>query len=120
MKTVNFSKVGFYVGAGVALILFMLVWLLPVSYFSGVLGSKVGKYILADLQGIFAGIFMLIGVISSGFIFLAAGGFTGWIGGTVIDKFKKHESSADESIRETGKTSSASGLSGDHADGHTY
>lgn len=120
MKTVNFSKVGFSVGGGIALILFMLVWLLPVSYFSGVLGAKLGKYILADLQGIFAGIFMVIGVITSGFIFLAIGGFTGWVGGTVIDKVKKSESSADESIRERGKTSSSSGLSGDHADGHTY
>jgi len=89
MKKVSITKLGFYFGGITALIIYLLVWLLPVAYFAGALGSKFGKYLFADFHVLIAGIFVLAGIVVSGSLFCTLGGIFGWFCGTVIDSIKK-------------------------------
>jgi hypothetical protein len=86
--TVNFAKIGFYVGAGVGLILFVLALLLPVSYLGGVLGSKLEQYIFGNPHGGLVGLSMVVGVLVAGLLFSAGIAFTGWLGGMVVDTLR--------------------------------
>jgi hypothetical protein len=111
MRKVSITKLGSYFGGITALIIYVLVWLLPVAYFSGALGSKVGKYLFADFYVLITGIFILTGVVVSGSLFCTFGGIFGWFCGTVIDSIKKkkghsqvHTTNIQKSPNEIGGT----------------
>ncbi|GEM_PF-4722702 len=89
MRTVNFPKIGSYLGAMGALIIYLLVWLLPVSYLTGVVGTNIGKYIFGNANIIVTAISMIIGIIVASSLFIALGFIFGWICGTIIDSLKK-------------------------------
>ncbi len=90
------SKKMTYMGAGIGLVLFALIGLLPGS----LLGGAMGLNIVGTLFGypVSAGILersivalsMLMGVMISGIIFVVGCSITGWLVGTVIDTVKAH------------------------------
>jgi hypothetical protein len=91
MKTGNFAKKGLYTGAGIGLVLFAIIGLLPSSFIGGVLGLKIAGYIFGTPLGmeliprILVGLSMLLAVLVTGFVFVVGISITGWMAGTLAD-----------------------------------
>jgi len=85
---VSYAKVGTYIGAGIGLLLFVVVWMLPVSYIGGVSGSRVQEYISGSSQGIISAAIMALIVLASGLFVTSVTAVAGWIGGTAVGALK--------------------------------
>ncbi|RJQ22812.1 MAG: hypothetical protein C4560_01860 [Nitrospiraceae bacterium] len=96
MKTGETAKKGLYVGAGAGLVLFALIGLLPGSFIGGAVGLSVAGSIFGIPVGaqlmprIVVGIFMVLGVMTAGLVFVAGSSLAGWLAGYVIDAIR-HE-----------------------------
>ena len=110
MKTGNFARVGFYAGGGAAMLLFLAVWMLPIAYLAGALGSA----IFGSTQIALIGLSMVIGVLVAGIFISVGGALTGWVAGVSIDAMKA--SIAAQIVKSRQKQASESGIawSGDN------
>ncbi|MDP2278499.1 MAG: hypothetical protein Q8K51_09780 [Nitrospirota bacterium] len=94
MKTGEMAKRGLYIGAGVGLVLFALIGLLPGSFIGGVLGLKIASAIygtpvgIALLPRLIVGASMLFGMVISGIVFVIGASLIGWLAGYVVDAVK--------------------------------
>ncbi len=94
MKTGSFAKKGLYTGAGVGLILFAIIGLLPSSFIGGVLGLKIAGHIFGTPIGMelvprmLVGLSMVLAVLVTGFVFVAGISIIGWMAGTLVDTAK--------------------------------
>lgn len=94
MKTGSFAKKGLYVGAGMGLIMFAIIGLLPSSFIGGVLGLKIAGQIFGTPLGMelvprmLVGLSMVLAVLVTGFVFVVGIAITGWLAGTVADTIK--------------------------------
>lgn len=84
MKTQNFSRLGFQVGASVGTLVFLLIGLLPAAYLSGFYGSKISEYLFGNAQALMVGLVMVFGVALAGALYLSGFGLIGWLSGRVI------------------------------------
>lgn len=92
MKTKdNIAKKGLYIGAGIGLLMFAIIGLLPSSFIGGVLGLKLAGHIfgtplgMAVLPRIVVGISMVLGVLVTGLVFVVGLSLIGWLLGQVVD-----------------------------------
>jgi len=110
MKTGNFARIGFYAGGGAAMLLFLVVWILPISYLAGALGSE----IFGSTHIVLIGLSMVIAVLVAGIFFSVGGALTGWFAGVSIDAMKV--SIAAQIVKSRQKQAGASGIawSGDN------
>ncbi|MGO9379205.1 MAG: hypothetical protein ACLPN1_09480 [Dissulfurispiraceae bacterium] len=94
MKTGNLARKGLYTGAGIGLIMFAIIGLLPSSFIGGVLGLKIAGNIFGTPLGmelvprIVVGLSMVLAVLVTGFVFVVGISITGWLAGTVADTIK--------------------------------
>lgn len=93
MKT-EIAKKGLYVGAGAGLVLFALIGLLPGSFIGGAVGLSVAGSMFGIPVGehlmprMIVGLFMVLGVMVAGVVFVVGGSLTGWSIGYLIDLVK--------------------------------
>lgn len=91
MKTRAMAEKMAYIGAGVGLVLFAVIGLLPGSFLGGVLGLNIAGSIYgmpltsALMPRIIVGLSMLLGVLVSGVIFISVSTVAGWLIGHVVD-----------------------------------
>ena len=94
MKTGNFGRKGLYTGAGLGLIMFAIIGLLPSSFIGGVLGLKIAGQIFGTPLGMeliprmLVGLSMVLAVLVTGFVFVVGISITGWLIGTLADTVK--------------------------------
>lgn len=85
------AKRGLYIGIGAGLVLFAVIGLLPGSFLGGVIGLNIAGMIFgtpvtgAIIPRLIVGIFMLLGVMVSGLVFVVGCGTLGWLIGTIVD-----------------------------------
>lgn len=85
------SQKGMYVGAGVGIMLFALIGLLPGSFIGGAIGLSIATHIFGGPLGtsllprIIVGAAMVFGVLLSGLLFLVGASSVGWLIGYIID-----------------------------------
>ncbi len=98
MKTKNaLAKRGLYIGAGIGLVLFAIVGLLPSSFIGGVLGLKIAGHIFGLPLGtavaprFVVGVFMVLGVLVTGLVFVVGLSLIGWAGGTVAQALRERK-----------------------------
>ncbi|MCX8031466.1 MAG: hypothetical protein N3A59_07825 [Thermodesulfovibrionales bacterium] len=84
----NYSRIGFYAGTIVGLIIFVTIWLLPIAVFGGFSGAKIQKLISGNSQGFLSVLIMGLIVILSGVIFTSFSSFIGWLGGNAYNSLK--------------------------------
>lgn len=91
MKTGKFGRKGLYTGAGLGLIMFAIIGLLPSSFIGGVLGLKIAGQIFGTPLGMelvprmLVGLSMVLAVLVTGFVFVVGISVTGWLAGTLVD-----------------------------------
>ena len=91
MKTNEYSKKGLYIGAGVGIVLFAIIGLLPGSFIGGVIGLNIaGRLFAAPLDGsimprIIVALSMLAGVMLSALVFTVGSATAGWLIGHIAD-----------------------------------
>jgi hypothetical protein len=94
MKTHETARKMAYIGAGVGLVLFAVIGLLPGSFLGGVVGLNIAGGIFglplgsALLPRIIVGISMLLGVFVSALMFITGSSLAGWLIGYGIDALK--------------------------------
>ncbi len=94
-----------YIGAGVGLVLFALLGLLPGSFLGGAMGLKVVGVIFGHpvtsgiLQRMIVAASMLIGVMVAGIIFVVGCSVAGWLVGTALDALRVPNKLADEKAK---------------------
>lgn len=95
MKTKHpLAKKGLYIGAGIGLVLFAIVGLLPSSFIGGVLGLKIAGHIFGLPLGtavaprFLVGLFMVLGVLVTGLVFVVGLSLIGWAGGTLVETMR--------------------------------
>ena len=94
MKTRAMTEKMAYIGAGVGLVLFAVIGLLPGSFLGGVLGLNIAGSIYgmpltsALMPRIIVGLSMLLGVLVSGVIFISVSTVAGWLIGYVVDSLR--------------------------------
>ena len=94
MKTRETARKMAYIGAGVGLVLFAIVGLLPGSFLGGVVGLNIAGSLFgmpvssALLPRLIVGLSMLVGVMVSGIIFIAGSTIAGWLIGYVVDSLR--------------------------------
>jgi hypothetical protein len=87
----SIAKKGLYIGAGLGLLMFAIIGLLPSSFIGGVLGLKLAGHIfgtplgMAVLPRIVVGISMVLAVLVTGLVFVMGLALIGWLLGQVID-----------------------------------
>lgn len=85
------AKKGTYIGIGAGLVLFAVIGLLPGSFLGGVIGLNIAGALFGTpvssqiLPRLIVGVSMLLGVVITGVVFVAAAGIAGWLIGTVVD-----------------------------------
>jgi hypothetical protein len=93
MKT-EIAKKGLYAGAGAGLALFALIGLLPGSFIGGAVGLSVAGSMFGIpvgpqlLSRVIVGLFMVLGIMVAGVVFVVGGSLTGWSIGYLIDLIK--------------------------------
>jgi hypothetical protein len=104
-KMEKLSKKLTYIGAGIGLVLFALVGLLPGSLLGGAMGLNIvgtlfGYPVAAGvLQRMIVAASMLVGVMVAGVIFVVGCSVAGWLVGTVIDAIAAHGKTAEEKAK---------------------
>ncbi len=99
------SKKLAYFGAGVGLVLFAIVGLLPGSLLGGVMGLNIVGSIFGFpvtsgvLQRVIVAVSMLLGVMVSGVIFVMGASVAGWLLGTALDALRAPKKAAEEKIK---------------------
>ncbi|KAF0179420.1 MAG: hypothetical protein FD164_2056 [Nitrospirae bacterium] len=98
MKTKHaLAKKGLYIGAGIGLVLFAIVGLLPSSFIGGVLGLKIAGHIFGLPLGtavaprFVVGVFMVLGVLVTGLVFVVGLSLIGWASGTVAEALRERK-----------------------------
>ena len=87
-----------FLGAGAGVALFAVYGLLPGSFFGGVAGLYFAGWLFGFPVGssilirVILGVFMLLGIMGSGTLFVAGGCLIGWLAGTAIDSMTAPES----------------------------
>jgi Mg/Co/Ni transporter MgtE len=96
MKTKHsLAKRGLYIGAGIGLVLFAIVGLLPSSFIGGVLGLKIAGHIFGIPLGtavaprFLVGLFMVLGVLVTGLVFVIGLSLIGWASGTLMESLRE-------------------------------
>ncbi len=90
------SKKLTYIGAGIGMVLFALMGLLPGSLLGGamglnIVGSLFGYPVTSGiLQRLIVAASMLVGVTVAGIIFVAGTSIAGWLLGTLADYVREH------------------------------
>ncbi len=85
------SQKGLYMGAGVGIIAFALVGLLPGSFIGGAIGLSIATHIFGGPLGaellprVIVGAAMLFGVVVAGLVFIVGASSIGWLIGYAID-----------------------------------
>ncbi|MBZ0157665.1 MAG: hypothetical protein K8I29_15825 [Alphaproteobacteria bacterium] len=111
MKTGRATRKGLYIGAGAGLVLFALAGLLPGSFIGGVIGITIaGKFFGAPLAPavlprVIVGMFMVLGVFTSGVVFVTGGSLLGWCAGTVLDTVRERRAAAAAAMEKCKETS---------------
>ncbi len=94
------SKKTTYIGAGMGLVLFAILGLLPGSLLGGVMGLNIvgtifGYPVTAGiLQRLIVAASMLVGITVAGIIFVAGSAVAGWLLGTAADAVRGHAHAA--------------------------
>jgi hypothetical protein len=94
MKTTETARKTAYIGAGVGLVLFAIIGLLPGSFLGGVVGLNIAGSLFgmpvssALLPRLIVGLSMLVGVMVSAIIFIAGSTIAGWLIGYVVDSLR--------------------------------
>ena len=93
-------------GAGAGVALFAVYGLLPGSFFGGVAGLSFAGWLFGYPVGtgiltrVILAVFMLLGIMGSGILFVAGGSLAGWVAGTLIDSIAAPEAlKAGEKIK---------------------
>ena len=102
----RFTGKAVILGAGAGAALFAVYGLLPGSFFGGIAGLSFAGWLFGYPVGsgiltrVILAVFMLLGIMGSGVIFVAGGSLIGWLAGTVIDSLATPESAkAGEKIK---------------------
>ena len=109
MKTNRMAKKGLYIGAGIGLVLFAIIGLLPGSFIGGVIGINIAGSIFGTplstslLPRIIVGASMVMGVCIAGMVFVVGSSIAGWLVGHVIDTVKEGHSVAVEATQKITK-----------------
>jgi len=106
MKTREAAKKGVYIGAGAGLVLFAIIGLLPGSFIGGVIGLNIAGLLFGTPLGsellprIVVGLFMVLGVLIAGVVFVAGTSLSGWLIGYMIDaaRYGKEVEEGSESL----------------------
>jgi hypothetical protein len=104
-KMEKLSKKLTYIGAGMGMVAFALVGLLPGSLLGGAMGLNIvgaifGYPVTAGvLQRLIVAASMLVGVTVAGIIFVAGASVVGWLLGTALDQVKGHARVAHAGIK---------------------
>jgi hypothetical protein len=91
-----------YIGAGIGLVLFAILGLLPGSFLGGAMGLKIVGTLFGHpvtsgvLQRIIVAASMLIGVMVAGIIFVVGCSVAGWLVGTAVDALRAPKKLAEE------------------------
>jgi hypothetical protein len=91
-----------YIGAGIGLVLFAILGLLPGSFLGGAMGLKIVGVLFGHpvtsgvLQRMIVAASMLIGVMVAGIIFVVGCSVAGWILGTALDALRAPKKLAEE------------------------
>jgi len=99
------SKKLTYVGAGVGLVLFAILGLLPGSLLGGVMGLNIVGTLFGFpvtsgvLQRLIVAASMLIGVMVAGVIFVVGSAVAGWLVGTALDALRAPKKAAEEKAK---------------------
>lgn len=99
------SKQLAYIGAGMGMVAFALVGLLPGSLLGGAMGLNIvgtlfGYPVTSGiLQRIIVAASMLVGITVAGVIFVAGASVAGWLLGTAVDHAKGHARIAHAGIK---------------------
>ncbi len=94
MKPDKKSRRKTYAGAGTGIVLFAIKGLLPGSFLGGVIGLNIARSLLGTPAGsmllprFIVGLFMLIGVLISGIIFIAGSTAAVWLIGFAMSPLK--------------------------------
>src|SRR5512139_522239 len=105
----NIAKKGLYVGAGLGLLLFAVVGLLPSSFIGGLLGLKIAGHLFgvplgtAVLPRMIVGISMVLGILVTGVVFVVGTSLIGWLCGHVADIVRAPKGAAVEASAEAKK-----------------
>lgn len=89
--TKEIAKKGMFIGAGVGLVLFALVGLLPGSFIGGMIGLNMAGSIFGTplnsslLPRIIVGASMVLGVMISCIVFVTGASILGWLIGHTVD-----------------------------------
>ncbi|MFO0752521.1 MAG: hypothetical protein U0411_04265 [Thermodesulfovibrionales bacterium] len=100
MKTGRATRKGVYIGAGIGLVFFALAGLLPGSFIGGVVGITLAGKVWgaplppAVLPRVIVGISMVLGVLTSGVVFVTGGSLLGWCAGVVLDTVRERRTAA--------------------------
>jgi hypothetical protein len=100
----RFAKKLTYVGAGIGLVLFAILGLLPGSFLGGAMGLKIvgtffGQPVTPGiLQRMIVAASMLVGVMVAGIIFVVGCSVAGWLVGTAVDALRAPKKLAEEKI----------------------
>jgi hypothetical protein len=94
MKT-QMSQKGIYVGAGVGIVLFAIIGLLPGTFMGGAIGLSIATHVFggplgtALLPRLFVGAAMIFGLLLSGLLFIVGASSVGWLVGYIIDAARR-------------------------------
>ncbi len=90
MKARELAKRFAYIGAGAGLVLFAIIGLLPGSFLGGVMGLNVAGMLFGlpvspgILPRLIVGVFMLLGILVSGIVFVMGSTLIAWLLGYAV------------------------------------
>ncbi|MCX7794860.1 MAG: hypothetical protein N2257_10735 [Thermodesulfovibrionales bacterium] len=89
------AKKGTYIGIGAGLVLFAILGLMPGSFLGGVIGLNIAGALFGTpvsshiIPRLIVGVWMLIGVVVTGVVFVTVCSIAGWLMGTVVDHVRR-------------------------------
>ena len=108
MKTNKMAKKGLYIGAGIGLVLFAIMGLLPGSFIGGVIGINIASSLFGTplstslLPRMIVGASMVLGIITAGMVFVVGSSIAGWLLGHAADTVKEgHKAGIDTTNKVT-------------------
>jgi len=109
MKTNKMAKKGIYIGAGIGLVLFAIIGLLPGSFIGGVIGINIASMMFGTplstslIPRMIVGASMVLGVCVAGMVFVIGGSILGWLAGHVVETVKEGHTAALEATQKVTK-----------------
>jgi len=109
MKTNKMAKKGLYIGAGIGLVLFAIMGLLPGSFIGGVIGINIASSLFgtplstALLPRMIVGASMVLGICVAGMVFVVSASILGWLAGHVVDTVREGHTAGVEATQKVTK-----------------